>query len=399
MRRERRPHPWLVLASLWLLVFSVTSQTMILAPILPRIAEQLRVSEARLSVVATGYAVAVAAVALVAGPVSDHVGRRRMLLAGAAAMAVGLALHAAARGLGGLLLVRVLTGAGGGVLTGATGAYVGDYFPPERRGWANGWVMSGMAAGQVLAVPLGTLLAARWGFRVPFLGFAAAMALAWAMVWAFVPQPDVELCRDRITPRYLAGHYRALVRRRDAAASVGVQAGIFLGTALYVLYLPAWLEGSRGATAGGTALLFAAGGAATVAAGPAAGRLSDRLGRKRLVLGASLALAAAMLATPALVRGMPAAYALFSLAMALFATRAAPFQALQAELVPDEQRGALMSLSMAAGQAGAGVGGALAGAAYALRGYPATAALAAASSLAVAALVWKLLPETRRMPE
>jgi MFS family permease len=64
-------------------VFAVTSQTMILAPILPRVAEQLRVSEARLSVVATGYAVAVALVAVVAGLVSDRVGRRRIMLAGA----------------------------------------------------------------------------------------------------------------------------------------------------------------------------------------------------------------------------------------------------------------------------------------------------------------------------
>jgi predicted MFS family arabinose efflux permease len=80
----------------------------------------------------------------------------------------------------------------------------------------------------------------------------------------------------------------------------------------------------------------------------------------------------------------------------MMAARAAPFQALQAELVPDEQRGALMSLSMATGQAGAGIGGAIAGAAYAFSGYPATAALAAAASLAIALLVWRALPETRR---
>ena len=195
----RRPPAWATLAALWLLVFSVTTQTMILAPILPRVAEQLRISEGRVAYISTGHSVAVALVAVVAGPVSDRVGRRRMLLAGAAAMTVGLALHALALGFGSFLAVRVLTGAGGGVLTGATAAYVGDYFPPERRGWANGWVMSGMAAGQVLGIPVGTLLAARSGFRAPFLVFAATMAVTGAGVsWLRQGAPDVFAAVDAL---------------------------------------------------------------------------------------------------------------------------------------------------------------------------------------------------------
>jgi MFS family permease len=47
--------------------------------------------------------------------------------------------------------------------------------------------------------------------------------------------------------------------------------------------------------------------------------------------------------------------------MALIATGASPLQALLTEIVPEEQRGSLMSLSMAAGQLGFGAGGAIAG--------------------------------------
>lgn len=386
--------PALVLAALWLLVFSVTSQAMILAPILPRIAEQLGVPGSRLGVLVTGYSVAVAVVAVFAGPVSDRVGRRRMLLAGAAAMAVGLALHALAGGFASLLLVRTLTGAGGGVLTGATAAYVGDYFPAERRGWANGWIMSGMAAGQIVGIPLGTLLAAGWGFRTPFLLFGAFMALAWVGVWRWVPQPEVERYRGRLDPGSIVRHYRLLLVRPAVLPAVLAFFGLFLGTSLYVLYLPTWLEEARGVGAAEVALLFALGGVATALAGPPAGRLSDRVGRRRMVVWATLGLAAGMLATPWLVRGPWTAYALFSLLMALVAARAGPFQALLAEIVPDEQRGTLMSLSMAVGQGGFGVGGALAGAAYAAWGYAGSAALAAGVGVGVALLVWGCLPET-----
>lgn len=109
--------------------------------------------------------------------------------------------------------------------------------------------------------------------------------------------------------------------------------------------------------------------------------------------GASLGLAAGMLLTPALPRAMWTAHALFFGVMALFAARAGPLQALMSDLVPAAQRGTLMSLSMAVGQAGAGVGGALAGPAYARFGYASNAALAAASALLVGWLVWRWLPE------
>ena len=392
----RRPAAWLTLAALWLLVFSVTTQTMILAPILPRVAEQLRISEGRVAFISTGYSVAVALVAVVAGPVSDRVGRRRMLLAGAAAMTAGLALHALALGFGSFLAVRVLTGAGGGVLTGATAAYVGDYFPPERRGWANGWVMSGMAAGQVLGIPVGTLLAARSGFRAPFLVFAATMGIAWLMIVRWVPHAEVELQRAPLGVRYLLRHYRALLARREAAVAVLSSFGMFGGTALYILFLPTWLEEARGATPGQVALLFAIGGAATVLTGPPAGRLSDRTGRKRLVIGASIGLALGIAATVPFARSMAGAYLLFGVTMALFAARASPFQAMMAEIVPDRQRGSLMSLSMAVGQAGSGMGSALAGATYAYWGFGGNTIAAACAALAMAALVAFYLPETMR---
>ncbi|HEU4562306.1 MAG TPA: hypothetical protein VFS20_31035, partial [Longimicrobium sp.] len=108
----------------------------------------------------------------------------------------------------------------------------------------------------------------------------------------------------------------------------------------------------------------------------------------------SLALAAAMVATPPLARGLVATAAIFVVVNALTAARAAPLQAALVEVVPDAQRGTLMSLSMAAGQAGAGVGNAVAGAAYATSGYGLSAALAAGAAALVAVIVRGAVPET-----
>ncbi len=124
---------------------------MIVAPILPRISEELGIPVASLGTLATAYAVSVGVFALVTGPISDRVGRRRVLIGGALVLTIALVLHGLARSFGSLLLVRSFAGAGGGALSGAAVAFVGDYFPSNRRGWANGWIMSGIAAPPVAA--------------------------------------------------------------------------------------------------------------------------------------------------------------------------------------------------------------------------------------------------------
>jgi predicted MFS family arabinose efflux permease len=101
-----------------------------------------------------------------------------------------------------------------------------------------------------------------------------------------------------------------------------------------------------------------------------------------MTVAASLGLAAVVLATPWAVRGAWSAYAVFFFAAVLTAARAAPFQTLLSELVPERRRGSLMSLSMATGQAGWGAGAVLAAPAFARWGYESNALAAAAAALA-----------------
>lgn len=388
-----RPNPYLVLLPLWLMVFSVSSQVLIISPILPRIAERLGMAESSLAPLVTGYAVAVATVALVMGPVSDKLGRRTVLLLGTGVMTLALALHGIAHGFLPLLAVRILAGAGGGALTGAAVAYVGDHFPPERRGWANGWITSGFAAGQIVAVPLGTLLAARFGYRAPFLAFALPMGLSFLLIWRLLPQPPVRRLEGPLDLRGGIAQYVVILRRRETAAAALIYLLTFMGTSLYVLYLPTWLEGTRGATPEQVALLFLAGGIATAVAGPLAGSLSDRAGRKPLIVGSGLGASVVMLATTGMGREVWTFYVLFFLLMALVAARATPFQALLTEIVPDDERGSLMSLMMALGQLGSGIGAAVAGVVYAAHGYTGNTVLAAASVLLLTLLVWRFVTE------
>ena len=396
------------LGALWLLVFTAASQTIIITPILPVIGEALRVSDALLGWLIPAYSWALAAAALVMGPVSDRIGRRRVLLIGSGALAGALLLHGLVGSFVGLMGARVLAGACGGMLSGAAVSYVGDAVPYSRRGWATGVVMSGVPVGLVFGVPIGRVLAAGLGFRVPFIIFAALMALTCVLVLAVVPQPKVKLDESRLDlPAFLAG-YASLLRSGDNRAAAVTYFLMNLGLGLLIAYLPIWISATQplgvslfgeplavfGLPIDFIATLFSVGGLASVLIGPWAGGLSDRTGRKPMILVSCIGLGLVTLGLTYVVgEARWALYPIYIAIMGFFALRASPLQALLTALVPGRQRGTLMSLVIAVGQIGTGVGGILAGALYGAWGFRSVTFASAATVVVLAWVVWRYLPE------
>lgn len=393
MPDSKTSNPYLILFALWLMMFSVSSQLIIMVPILPEIAESLGVNAFWRGMLLTSYALSLGVSALITGPASDRVGRRRILLYGTALMAVTLALHTVAADYELLLFMRLLAGVGGGMLSGGSVAYVGDYFPYEKRGWANGWVMSGTAFGQVAGVPIGKVLATGFGYRWPFLMFAITMGLSVILIWRYVPSAEADLDEERLTPSRFLEKYRHVFRGSHVIAAIGSYFLLFSGFGLFTSFLPSWLERVVGISSYEIAILFAIGGTANVLASPIGGRISDNIGRKPIVVWASVALGLLMAFAPFYITGFTIAGFLFFLAMALIGIRVGPLQSLLTELVPDRQRGLLMGLAMSIGQAGFGVGSFVASSMYQAFGYLSNAMGGAAAMVAMAGLVHWGLPE------
>lgn len=385
---KRHPPDLLIISALWLMVLASSSQATIVAPILPRIGEALRIPEALQGTLVTGYAIALSTIAVIIGPISDRFGRRPILLAGTSLMAVMLALHGLANDFTSLLTFRVGAGVSGGVLTGVAVAYVGDYFPYERRGWATGWVMSGFAFGQVVAVPIGTILAERYGFRSPFILFCAIAAISFLLILTVIPQPPVKRSQERLSVKTVLRSYWMLLRKPTILNAALAYATMLFAVSTFVVFFPTWLEQELGMSPSATATLFIVGGLANILIGPQAGRWSDKVGRKPMILTSCLLSAVLFTTTPFVVSGILSAYAVFFLVMMLLALRLSPLQALLTTLVPDNSRGSLMSLVVAIGQLGGGLGGAVAGIAYAEFGYLGNALLAALFITATGLIVW-----------
>ncbi len=366
---------------------------MIISPILPQIGEELDIADTLLGTLITAYSLMVGLFAIISGPISDRIGRRRILLVGTAIMTVSLGVHFFVADYFSFLAVRLFSGVGGGILSGAAVSYVGDYFPYNRRGWALGWIMSGSAFGQIFGIPMGVVLAGWFGFRAPFYLFAVTMALTFVLLWVRLPQPPIRKREGQLTVRGAISDYWAMLRQREIAAASAAFFLMFLGVSIFIVYFPTWLERSIGFSPNQIATLFLVVGIANVITGPQAGRLSDNVGRKRIVLLSCVGLSLVMLLTTVLIKSIWVAYPLFFLTMILVAMRISPFSALLTALVPDQNRGSLMSLTVALGQVGFGLGGALAGPFYANYGYASLTVIGAISVFGMGLMVWFLVPE------
>ena len=366
---------------------------MIISPILPQIGDDLDIADAVLGTLVTAYSLMVGLFAILSGPVSDRIGRRRILLAGCGVMTVALASHGLVDSYWSFLGVRVFAGIAGGVLSGAAVSYIGDYFPYDRRGWAVGWVMSGAAFGQIIGIPMGIVMAERWGFHSPFYLFAITMALTLPLLFFGVPQPPVKRTSERLTVSGAFADYVALLKRPEVAWAAVAYFVMFFGVAVFVIYLPTWLERDLGASGDQIALMFLVGGIANVVTGPQAGKLSDRIGRKGIILLSCIGLSVLMLGTVPLVTNITIAYVFFFLTMVLVAMRVSPFSALLTGLVRDERRGSLMSLAVALGQLGFALGGAVSGPMFARVGYASNTVLGAVFVLGMGLVVWFFIPE------
>jgi predicted MFS family arabinose efflux permease len=231
-----------------------------------------------------------------------------------------------------------------------------------------------------------------WGFDTAFYVFAATMGLTFLTILFKLPQPASTHVRHPLTVIGALKGYEALLRRREVVfAAVGYFL-MYFGVSLFTVYLPTWLERTVGATSTSVASMFLIGGIANVLSGPQAGRLSDRVGRKRIILLACCGLATLMLLTPLIVRAMWVAYPIFFLFMIMQAMRTSPYSALLTALVDDSRRGSLMSFTVAIGQLGLSAGSALAGPLFE-RGYGVNAVVGAASMLSMGILVLKRIPE------
>ncbi|MFI1280074.1 MFS transporter [Streptomyces sp. NPDC020858] len=176
--------PFVLNASVLITLLAASSAP---TPLYPVYQDRWELSALSVTVVFSAYTLALLAALLTTGGLSDHVGRRPVLVAALALEAASMAAFASADGAGTLIAARVLQGLATGAAASAAGAALVDLDEPGRRGRSaltNSIAPpAGMAAGVLAATVLirhapGPTVTVYLALMLVFLGQAAAVALS-----------------------------------------------------------------------------------------------------------------------------------------------------------------------------------------------------------------------------
>jgi len=358
---------------LWLSAFAFFLSFLLLLSALPIFARRsLGASDAAIGVITAAFAVTSLLLRPVAGWAADRYGRRPFMLAGALTFAVASVAYGWAGGAGGLVLVRLVHGAGMGLYPTAASAMVADLTPPDRRGEILG--LYGASGSLALAVGpiVGIAVVDRFGFAPLFWIAGAVAAISTLLI---VPARET-----------------LVQRRRTAFSTADVVCSAALVPSLIVMcmtvtygtqvaFLPLHAD-SHGINVGVFFLVFAL--LTTVVRAPA-GRLSDRHGRAPVAaIGLLLASAAlVVLALSQTIAGLALAGAIYGVA---YGSAQPALIAWAVDTAQEGERGRAVATYYAAFEIGIAIGATCSGLAVARWGVAATFLAAAVVAMTGAAL-------------
>jgi MFS family permease len=297
----------------------------------------------------------------------DRGRRRPVLLGGAAIFFLTPLLYLFAQPLWAFQVVRVFGGVGIAAFTSAYTTLIADLAPPERRGEGIG--LSGVTSnlGMLFAPALGAYVANLQGYALHFILASLLAAVCFLILLAVAEPKRRRPAGSGIPTLSIAARQPVVWVAAFGTTGLGVAYGAVLS------FLPPFAT-ERGLTAAGayfTAFALTMMGSQTLA-----GWLSDRIGRRAVVIPGILLVVPAMagLALSGTNAGLLVAGAVLGLSWGL--TRAGIDSAV-VDAVPDQVRGSAISLLYTVFDVGVGMGSFGLGVAAQAQGYAAAFFLAA----------------------
>jgi len=193
----------------------------------PFIGQAFSLSNSELGMLATVNLIIFAVASIVAGPIGDRIGPRKVIFTGVAVWSIATIGSALSTSYPMLLFFRALVGVGEGAYGPNANTLLCADAPPEKRGRALGIYNVGMALGGTSGLILGTLIAPRFGWRAA-LWVAGGPSMLLALASAFVAAPP-RLERPKALPAwsYLKSPTYLIALLGGVFATFGASALIF----------------------------------------------------------------------------------------------------------------------------------------------------------------------------
>lgn len=281
-RQSPTASPDAVLVLVALVIFMDMAIYGLLIPVFPEYAPRLGVDESVIGVIFGIYAAMLLVFSIPMGLLSDRVGRRPLIVAGMLLLAFATALFGFSTTVEHLIIARTVQGISAAATWSAGLALLAESCDPSRLGEKMGITLSAVGFGTVIGPVLGGLLFEYLGYTATFLVPAALVAAVGLAVLA-VPMRTCRQKRANMLPR------GSLLPLAACAVVVVAVAGTY---GVVDPYLPVHLHAAFSASPATIGLVFGVLAVAAILAQPTAGRIYDRRGGSRYLIGGGLLVSA-----------------------------------------------------------------------------------------------------------
>ncbi|NTU22021.1 MFS transporter [Brevibacillus sp. HB1.2] len=269
-------------------IFAMTTSEFMVAGMMNELADVFDVSIPSIGYFITAYAGAM----VIGGPILTatllHIRRKQALLSLVAVFFIGQSLGAMAWNYESMMLARILTGIASSAAFGISVSISASLVPPHSRGKAASIVLAGLMIATVIGLPLTTVIAQYFGWRMSFWAVAVVVLLSGILIQWLLPssaQKDQLNGKDELAsfqnPHLWAAYVTSML--------------IIGGTFAAFSYFTPILTDVTAFSDASIPYLLALYGIATVIGNIVIGRLADRFTMRILVTGLSILLAALVL--------------------------------------------------------------------------------------------------------
>lgn len=277
------------------------SYQMARSPVLPRFAQDLGAAPELIGLIVAASTITGIFIKLPAGALSDTLGRKRMMLVGCLFFAAPPFLYPFVRYPGALLALRFLHGFATAIFSPVASAFVAD-LSREDRGEKLGWFAGLGDLGSTMGPLFGGLLlfyTASYPTTYLAVGIVGLLPILIVLMLpddgALLSAQSLMSARSRI---FWAGIREVISSPAVIIASL-LEAAMYIGYGAFLGFFPTYAKGI-GLNDAQIAFVMGIQLATTMLAKPLSGRLSDRLGRKPMILTGLILCAATLPVIPTL---------------------------------------------------------------------------------------------------
>jgi MFS transporter, DHA1 family, multidrug resistance protein len=259
-------------------------------PALPEIQARFGATVAATQAIVSAGFLSLALGNLLIGPLSDRLGRKRVVLAGLALFVAGSIAATLAPSIGAVVAARIVQAFGIGAAAAVSRAALTDHFGPERASTAIAYTAMAILLAPLVAPSIGGFATEWAGWHMPFaLSAALGAGAAWFIARRVQEAPRVPRADDgRHVAHGALRAYAALLR--DPSFVAYALFGSFMLSSVYAFLsgAPYVVRQLMGLSASSYGLLAALPAVASLAGFTVAARITRRIGARRMLAGGVL---------------------------------------------------------------------------------------------------------------